>query len=83
MNAARKQDDNVSSSVVEKLDGRLKNLEQANAELGKNLKDGIEDLKSEIQIPTDSISKLEANLADVEGANQVLKERLTILEQQV
>ena len=69
--------------MVEKLDGRLKNLEQANAELGKNLKDGIEDLKSEIQIPTDSISKLEANLADVEGANQVLKERLTILEQQV
>lgn len=69
--------------MVQKLDGRLKNLEQANAELGKNLKDGIEDLKSEIQIPTDSISKLEANLADVEGANQVLKERLTILEQQV
>ena len=56
-------------------------MEQANAELGKNLKDGIEDLKSEIQIPTDSISKIEATLADVEGANQVLKERLTILEQ--
>ena len=69
--------------MVQKLDGRLKNLEQANAELGKNLKDGIEDLKSEIQIPTDSISKIEATLADVEGANQVLKERLTILEQQV
>ena len=34
-------------------------------------------------MPTDQISKLDASVADVYGANQVLRERLSILEQQV
>ena len=55
LNAAKNQEGNVSSSVVQNMNVRLAKLEQENAQLSKSFKDGIEDLKSEIQVPTDSV----------------------------
>ena len=55
LNAAKNQEGNVSSSVVQNINVRLAKLEQENAQLGKNFKDSIEDLKSDIQVPADSV----------------------------